>query len=192
MVMAGRVNKEVVRWLLSLGIQAVGLAGIDAALIRAKRKKRLMIIDDRGRRRIIEGGYTGKIVDVNSDLLRLLIERGYLPVIAPIALGDENEPLNVDSDRAAAHLAGALKADKIIFLTDVEGIFLNGKILSRLTVKDAENILPKLGAGMDKKVLASIEALKSGVKEAIISSGLIDDPLTNAINHKVGTVITHG
>ncbi|RLI36202.1 acetylaminoadipate kinase [Candidatus Bathyarchaeota archaeon] len=190
MVMAGRVNKAVVRWLQSGGVPAVGLSGIDGALIRARRKKRLLIIDERGRKRIIEGGYTGKITEVERGLLDLLVENGYLPVVAPIAIGEEYEPLNVDSDRAAAHIAGAVGADRVIFLTDVQGVTLNGKLLERMTLKEAEEILPRMGAGMDKKVLASIEALKAGVKEAVICSGFLDEPITRAIEHKGGTVIT--
>jgi len=190
MVMAGRINKAIVRLLLSHGLPAVGLSGIDGQILKAKRKKKLLIIDERGRKRIIEGGYTGKIIDVNSEVLTLLLESGYLPVIAPIALGEENEMLNVDSDRAAANIAGALKADSLVFLTDVQGVMINGKYVRTLSMREAENLLPTIGPGMDKKLLASIEALKGGVKEAIISSGFIDDPVVNALNHMLGTVIT--
>ena len=190
MVMAGRINKAIVQHLLSHGLPAVGLAGIDGGLLRAKRKKKLLIIDERGRKRIIEGGYTGKITAVNTDLLASLLEGGYLPVIAPIALGEENEMLNVDSDRAAASIAGALKADSVIFLTDVQGVMINGKYVEKISMRRAEDLLSTIGPGMDKKLLASVEALKSGVKEAIISSGFVDTPVTNALNHTLGTVIT--
>ncbi len=190
MVMAGRINKAIVRWLLSKGLSAVGLSGIDGALMMAKRKKRLIIIDERGRRRIIEGGFTGKIIRVNSKLLKLLLECGYIPVISPIAIGEENEYLNVDSDRAAGQIAGALKADKVIFLTDVPGIRLGEKYVNKLSLNEAKDILPKMGAGMDKKVIASIEALEAGVKETVIASGLIDNPILAALNGLNGTVIT--
>ena len=190
MVMAGRINKAIVQRLLSHGLPAVGLAGIDGGLLRAKRKKRLLIIDERGRKRIIEGGYTGKIIMVNTNVLASLLESGYLPVIAPIALGEENELLNVDSDRAAASIAGALKADSVIFLTDVQGVMINGEYARRISMRRAEDLLPTIGPGMDKKLLASVEALKSGVKEAIISSGFVEAPVTNALKHMVGTVIT--
>ena len=190
MVMAGRINKAIVRWLLSQGIPAVGLAGIDAGSLKAKRKKRLLIIDERNRKRIIDGGFTGKITKVNTALLELLVENGYVPVVAPIALGEENELLNVDSDRAAGQIAGALKADSIVFLTDVEGVLLKGEPVRNLTVEDAERLLPEIGPGMDKKVLASIEALKGGAKEAVISSGLVEEPVTNALSHAKGTVIS--
>ncbi len=190
MVMSGRVNKSIVLWLLRHGIPAVGLSGLDAAIIEARRKKRLIIIDERGRKRIIEGGYTGKINRVNTDVLKLLVDAGFIPVIAPAAISEEYELLNVDSDRAAAHIAGAVKADAVIFLTDVEGIMFKGEYLKRLTLKEAEEVLRRVGAGMDKKVLASIEALKAGVKEAIISSGFIEEPISKALNHEAGTVIT--
>ena len=190
MVMAGRINKAIVKWLLSQRVSAVGLAGIDAALLKAKRKKRLLIIDERNRKRIIEGGYTGKITKVDATLLEILLENGYVPVIAPIALGEENELLNVDSDRAAAQIAGALKAANIVFLTDVQGVLLKGEYVKKLALEDAERLLPKIGAGMDKKVLASVEAVKAGAKEAVISSGFVDEPVTNALSHANCTVIT--
>jgi acetylglutamate/LysW-gamma-L-alpha-aminoadipate kinase len=192
MVMAGRINKAIVRWLLSQGVPAVGLSGIDAALLRAERKKRLLIVDERNRKRIIEGGFTGKITHVNTNLLVLLLESGYVPVVAPIALGKENEFLNVDGDRAAAQIAGALKADNLVFLTDVQGVLLKGKYAKKLLIQEAEKMLPEIGPGMDKKVLASVEALKAGAKKAVISSGFVEEPVTSALNHTNGTVITVG
>jgi acetylglutamate/LysW-gamma-L-alpha-aminoadipate kinase len=192
MVMAGKINKAIVRWLLSKGIKAVGLAGMDAGMLRAKRKKKLIMIDGRSRKRVIDGGYTGKITKADTAILNLLIEKGYVPVVAPIALGGDYELLNVDSDRAAAQIAGALKADKAIFLTDVQGLLMKGELVKTLSVKEAEKLLPRIGSGMDKKVLASVEALKTGAKEAIISSGLAEEPLTAALNHRNGTMITLG
>jgi len=190
MVMTGRINKTIVLWLLKQGIPAIGLSGLDGEILKAKRKKKLIIIDERNRKRIIDGGYTGKIYQVNTDPLKLLIKNGYVPVIAPAAVSDEYELLNVDSDRAAAHIAGALGAERAIFLTDVKGVMLNGKYVRKLSLEESEQLLSKIGPGMDKKLLASIEALKAGVKEAIISSGLIEEPVEKAVNHEVGTVIT--
>lgn len=190
MVMAGRINKAIVRWLLSQGVPAVGLAGIDAALLKARRKKRLLIVDERNRKRIIEGGYTGKITEVNTALLEILLENGYVPVVAPIALGEENELLNVDSDRAAGQIAGGLNASNVVFLTDVQGVLMEGEYVKKLAMEDAERLLPQIGPGMDKKVLASVEALKAGAGEAVISSGFVDEPVTSALGHTNGTVIT--
>ena len=88
MVMAGRINKQIVLILQRQGISGVGLSGLDGLLMRAKRKKRLVIVDERGRKRVIDGGYTGKITEVNAPLLRLLIDNGYVPVMAPVAMGE--------------------------------------------------------------------------------------------------------
>jgi len=190
MVMAGKINKTIVRWLLSKGVKAVGLAGIDAGMLKAERKKKLLIIDDRNRKRVIDGGYTGKITKVDTVIIRLLIEKGFVPVVAPIALGENFEFLNVDADRAAGQIAGALKVDKVVFLTDVQGLQMKGEFVKALSMKEAEKLLPKIGAGMDKKVLASVEALKAGANEAVISSGFVAEPVTTALTHKNGTVIT--
>ncbi|MEM3538761.1 MAG: [LysW]-aminoadipate/[LysW]-glutamate kinase [Nitrososphaerales archaeon] len=192
MVMVGKINKEIVSALHKVGINAIGLSGIDGSIIRAERKKKLIIIDERGRKRVIEGGYTGKIKSVNSDLLNLLMNSNYMPIIAPIAVGDEGELLNVDGDRAAAYVAGGIKADKIVFLTDVPGVLINNKPILKMNLSEAKEIMPKIGFGMEKKVLASIEALEMGVKESIIASGLIENPVRSAIEHRNGTVILHG
>ncbi|MEM4275514.1 MAG: [LysW]-aminoadipate/[LysW]-glutamate kinase [Candidatus Nitrosocaldaceae archaeon] len=192
MVMSGKINKEIVLMLRSNGINAVGLSGIDADIIRAERKKRLVIIDERGRRVAIDGGYTGKISKINASLLFSLLEQGYTPVISPIALSDEYEMLNVDGDRAAAYIAGALNADAVIFITNVDGLIMNDKLVTSLTYDDAKMLLPKIGFGMEKKVLACTEALSMNVKEAIIASGDRKDPISSALRHENCTVISNG
>ncbi|MCS7116449.1 MAG: [LysW]-aminoadipate/[LysW]-glutamate kinase [Nitrososphaerales archaeon] len=190
MVMSGLINKEIVAALHKVGLRALGLSGVDGGILKAERKKRLVVVDERGRKRIIDGGYTGKISQVNSELLNLILNQGYLPVIAPVAIGEESELLNVDGDRAAAYVAGAIKADLIIFLTDVEGIIIDDKVVEKLTLEEAERLMPKIGFGMKTKVLASIEALKMGVERAVICSGKSDHPLLSAIDGKSGTMIT--
>jgi len=191
MVIAGKINKEIVATFQRNSINAVGMSGIDGGIIRAKRKKKLAIVDERGRRRIINGGYTGKIHKVNPALILSLLDSGCVPVLAPVAAGEDFEFLNVDGDRAAAYVAGALKATSAIFVTDVEGIKINEKVIDKLTIHEARNLLPKMGYGMEKKLLAVIEALEMGVGECIISSGLIDKPLEAALSHITGTVITN-
>ncbi|MEM3736676.1 MAG: [LysW]-aminoadipate/[LysW]-glutamate kinase [Candidatus Bathyarchaeia archaeon] len=189
MVMAGKLNKQIVAALASRGIKSIGISGVDGNLLKAERKKRLLIQDERGRKVIIDGGYTGKITKVESDVLKALLSFGFLPVIAPIAVGDEFEFLNVDSDRAAAYIAGALDADKLIFLTDVEGVILDGVKVDRMTVEDAKMNLQRIGHGMKKKVYAAMEALSMGVNEVVITSGLLEKPISSSFRHEVGTVI---
>jgi acetylglutamate/LysW-gamma-L-alpha-aminoadipate kinase len=189
MVMAGKINKQIVLALQSQGISAVGLSGLDGSLLKAERKKRLIIVDERGRKKVIDGGYTGKINEVKVDLLAFLLEKGYVPVVTPIAMSEEFEPLNVDGDRTAAVVAGALKADRLILLTDVEGLLLKGKPVPKITATEAEQALSSIGKGMSTKVHAALEALNQPVKEVLITSGVRKQPISSALNHESGTVI---
>jgi len=191
MVMSGKINKEIVATLQSQSVPAVGVSGVDGGLIQAERKKKLIIVDERGRKRIIDGGYTGKITSVNAGILKALLEGGYMPVVAPIALGEEFEYLNIDGDRAAAYVAGAVKAKALILLTDVPGLYIAEKLVPKLTRKEAEAALPKIGPGMSTKIYATMEALQMGVSEVIITSGLEKEPITSALMHKSGTVISN-
>lgn len=190
MVMAGKINKQIVLALQSQGISAVGLSGLDAQILQAERKKRIIEVDERGRKRVIDGGYTGKINNVNTDLLKLLLSKGYVPIVTPIAMSEEFEPLNVDGDRTAAILAGALKADKLILLTDVQGLILKGERIPKIGAGEVKEVLSSIGAGMSTKVHAALEALTGGVGEVLITSGTSKNPISTALKHETGTVIT--
>ncbi len=190
MVMAGKLNKQIVLALAAQGISAVGLSGLDAHILQAERKKRLIAVDERGRKRVMDGGYTGKINQVNTDLLRLLLSKGYVPIVTPIALSEESEPLNVDGDRTAAIIAGALKADKLILLTDVQGLMLKGERIPKIAATEVKEVLSSIGAGMSTKVHAGMEALNQGVGEILITAGTGKSPISLALKHEVGTVIT--
>jgi acetylglutamate/LysW-gamma-L-alpha-aminoadipate kinase len=192
MVMAGKINKQIVLALQSQGISAIGLSGLDAQILQAERKKRLIVVDERGRKKVIDGGYTGKINQVNADLLKLLLEKSYTPIVTPIALSEEFEPLNVDGDRTAAVIAGALKADKLILLTDVEGLMLKGERIPKIAASEVREILSSIGGGMSTKVHAANEALNQGVGEILITSGTANTPISSALKHETGTVITLG
>ncbi|MCX8204796.1 MAG: [LysW]-aminoadipate/[LysW]-glutamate kinase [Candidatus Nezhaarchaeota archaeon] len=180
MVMSGLINKRLVTCLQRLGLKAVGLSGLDAGLLRAERKKKLIIIDERGRKRAIEGGYTGRIVAVNTSILEELLKLDFLPVVAPVALGDEYEILNVDGDRAAAHIAGALRAE-LVLLTDVEGVVVDGRVVREVKGEEVEGLLKKLGPGMITKVYAASEALSLGSPRVVIASGLKERPVSTAL-----------
>ena len=150
MVMSGKINKIIVSMLLREGLKSVGLTGIDGIILKAERKKRLIIINDKGRKMAIDGGYTGKISSVDPSLLNTLAIEGYVPVISPVALSEEFDFLNVDGDRAAAHIAAGVRADKVIFITNVDGLVLEQKLVTKLTVDEAKVVLPKIGFGMEK------------------------------------------
>jgi acetylglutamate/LysW-gamma-L-alpha-aminoadipate kinase len=189
MVMSGRINKQIVLTLQSQGIPAVGLSGLDGLLIQAERKKRLIAVDETGRKRIVDGGYTGKISKVNGALLALLLDKGYFPVVAPVAVSEEFEPLNVDGDRAAAYVAGSVKADRLVLLTDVDGVTLHGKVIARMSLSEAKDKLGDIGAGMITKMYAAMEALEMGVDQVVICSGFGKRPISSALANECGTVI---
>ena len=190
MVMAGKINKQIVLALQSQGIPAVGLSGLDATILKAERKTKLIAVDERGKKKVIDGGYTGRITQVNSELLNLLLENGYVPIVTPIAVSQDYEPLNVDGDRTAAKIAGAVKADKLILLTDVEGLMLKGERVPKIAATEIKEVLPSIGQGMSTKVHAALDALNQGVKEVIVTSGTVKQPISSALKYEVGTVIT--
>ncbi len=189
MVMSGRINKTIVMMLQKNGINAIGLSGVDAKIIQAQRKKKLLIINEKGRKQAIDGGYTGKISEVNATFIRSLLDQGLTPVISPIAMSEECDFLNVDGDRAAAYVAGKVGADKVLFVTNVDGLLMDEKLVPKLSLAEAKEIRPKIGPGMEKKILAATEALDMGVKEALIANGMRENPISSAISHNNCTVI---
>ena len=189
MVMSGKINKTIVRLLQKNGVNAVGLSGVDAKVLQAERKKKLFIVNEKGRKQAIDGGYTGKITEVNVKFVKSLLEQGYTPVISPIAISEEYDFLNVDGDRAAAYVAGKVQADKVLFITDVDGLLMDDKLVTDLSLAEAKEIRPKVGFGMEKKILAAAEALDMGVKEALIANGQKENPISSAIAHENCTVI---
>ena len=189
MVMSGRISKTIVQMLQKNGINAIGISGVDAKTIQAERKKKLLIINEKGRKQAIDGGYTGKITEVNADFINSLLEQGLTPVISPIAISEEGDFLNVDGDRAAAYVAGKVKSDKVLFVTNVDGLLMDDKLVQRLSLQEAKDIRPKIGPGMEKKILAATEALDMGVKQALIANGQKENPISSAIAHDNCTVI---
>lgn len=176
-----KISSDLVLSLNRQGFRAIGLSGIDAGLMKAERKKKLVIMDERGRKRVIDGGYTGKVKEVDSSLLINIMKLGIIPVISPVALGYDGEMLNVDGDRAASAIASALKAERLIIFTNVDGVMINGKVKERMNLNEARETLKTVGPGMDKKLIACIEAVEWGASEGIIANGKVERPINNAI-----------
>jgi acetylglutamate/LysW-gamma-L-alpha-aminoadipate kinase len=192
MVTAGRINKLAVEHLQQLGVNAVGLSGLDGRLLEGERKSALRIVEN-GKRKVLRGEYSGKIERVNADLLRTLLDAGYTPVVAPVAISHQGEGLNVDGDRAAAAIGAALKADKVVILTNVPGILRDvddeSSMIDEVAQGDAEEVLEEYAEGrMKRKVLGAIEALTEGVGQVIIADGRAEQPLRRALAGE-GTVI---
>jgi acetylglutamate/LysW-gamma-L-alpha-aminoadipate kinase len=191
MAVNGKVNSLLTEQLQMLGVNAFGLCGLDGRLIQATRKETIQSVE-KGKRRIIRDDYTGKIECIDSDLLHLLVNAGYLPVIAPVAVSEKGEALNVDADRAAAMIASALQAETLLLLTAVPGLMKHFPDESTLIRNLPQSQLPAASESaqgrMKKKVLGAEEALKGGVSRVIIADGRIQRPISNALSGN-GTVI---
>ena len=165
MVLVGKINKEIVSLLNQFGGKAIGLEGKDGQLITAKKCKDSSL------------GLVGEIEQINSALIDLLEREGFISVIAPIGSNSRGETLNINADTAAAEVAGALGAEKLIFLTDVEGILEDSSddrtLVSSLTIKETDSMLKRgeIEKGMIAKVKACQIALRKGVNKVHIVSG---------------------
>lgn len=178
MTLVGKINKELVTLLNSFGGKAVGLCGKDAGLFLARRKFGQSKQPD-GTISSVDIGFVGDITQVNPEIVETLLKEGYIPVIAPVAAGMDTESYNVNADHAAGELAVALKAEKLVILTDVEGILKNRQDKnSLLSVIKAEEV-PRLtnrgiiDGGMIPKVECCVSALSGGVKTTHILDGRV-------------------
>jgi [amino group carrier protein]-L-2-aminoadipate 6-kinase len=191
MAVNGKVNTLLVEQLQSLGINALGLSGIDGRLMQAQRKASIRIIEN-GKKKILRDDYTGKIEQVNASLLNTLLEGGYTPVVAPMALSENGEALNVDADRAAAMIAAALNADTLLLLTAVPGLLKDfpneSSLIKTLSQAQLEGAIDIAQGRMKKKVLGAGEALSGGVGQVIIADGRVEQPISKALQGN-GTVI---
>ncbi len=192
MVTAGKINTILVEKLQKAGVNAFGLSGVDGKLMVAKRKDSIRIVEN-GKQRILRDDYTGKIETVNRDLLKMLIDAGYTPVIAPLAISPEGDALNVDADRAAAMIAGAVNAEQLIILSNVRGLLRNfpdeSTLIQHIDKAKVDQSIEFAEGRMKKKVLGASEALSLGVGQVVFADGRIDQPLARALQGK-GTVIS--
>jgi [amino group carrier protein]-L-2-aminoadipate 6-kinase len=192
MVTAGKINTLLVERLQRFGVNAFGFSGVDGRAMLAHRKEAIRIIEN-GRKIMLRDDYTGKIETVNAGLIQLLLSNGYTPVIAPLALSPEGDALNVDADRAAAMVAGAVQAEALLLLTNVPGLMSKfpdeSTLIPHIAFKDLDGALSMAEGRMKKKVLGASEALELGVGRVIFADGRVDHPVLDALAGK-GTTIT--
>ncbi len=184
MAVAGKINTLIVETLQQKGINALGLTGCDGRLLTGQRKKAIRAIIN-GRRKIIRDDYSGKVDAVNTDLLSMLCDAGYTPVIAPIALSAESEAMNVDGDRAAASIAAALNAEELTIFTNVPGLLKDisdpDSLIKDIPKERVEEYMNYAQGRMRKKVLGATEAIQGGVQHVRLCSGNVPAPLSNAL-----------
>ena len=175
MVLDGKINSDIVTLLNRRGVSAVGLSGKDANLIRAKKK--LATVYEGEESKMVDIGYVGEVEAIDTRLLRDLIAHDYIPVIAPIGVGADSESYNINADYVAAEIAGALGAEKLLLLTDVEGVYKDyedkSSFISTLTAAEAHRYIEDgtLTGGMIPKVEACLRALEAGAAKTHIIDG---------------------
>ena len=183
----GRVNKRLVAMVEELGVKAVGLSGKDGQMLQVEKKY------SQGQ----DIGFVGNITSVNADILFDLLEKDYLPIISPIGLGEGFETYNINADDAACAIAKAVGADKLVFLTDIEGLYKDiqdkSSFISRITATEADQLIEEgfIGGGMLPKLNNCTSAVKDGVNRVHILDGRIPHCLLLEIftNEGIGTAI---
>ena len=180
MVLGGKVNKEIVSLISRHGGNAVGITGKDGDLIQAKKHKRVKHSHETNRPEIIDMGLVGEITKVNPKILEVLDQNEFIPVIAPTGKGIEGETLNINADFVAAAVASALKAEKLVLMTDTAGVQRkNGNLITELTRKEANKLIKSgvIRDGMLPKVTCCLDSLKSGVPKTHIIDGRVEHSL---------------
>ncbi len=174
MVLVGKVNKEIVTLINQNGGQSVGLSGKDGNLITAKKMKHVRKKGDDQPPEIIDIGMVGEVTGINNELLDRLITSQFIPVIAPVGVGEDGETYNINADHVAGCIAASLKARKLILLTDTQGVLnKDGSLISSIQEKEARRLVEDgtITGGMIPKINCCVEALKGGVKKAHIIDG---------------------
>ncbi|MBN8638177.1 MAG: acetylglutamate kinase [Anaerolineae bacterium] len=161
MVLCGTVNKRIVRTLVNAGIDAVGLSGVDGGLVSA----------DKMTHESVDMGYTGEVTAVRVDLLVDMLDQGITPVIAPICLGEDSN-FNVNADHVAGAVAAALEAERLVFVSNVEGVLKDGAVIPQLTPNQVGEMIADgtIFGGMIPKVKTALESLAEGVAQAVITN----------------------
>ena len=178
MVLDGKVNSEIVNLLNRRGVRAVGVSGKDAGLIQAKKKLATVYENDEAKQ--VDIGYVGSGASINTDFLEDLLDNDYVPIIAPIGVGENGESYNINADYVAAEIAGALQAEKLLLLTDVEGIYKDfhdkSSFISTLHIDEAKGYIKDgtIAGGMIPKVEACLRALEQGAGKTHIIDGRLD------------------
>ena len=196
MVLGGQVNKDIVNLINSHGGSAIGLTGKDARLIRARKLQVTHQDKDMQQPEIIDIGQVGEVASVNTDLLNMLVQGDFIPVIAPIGVGPNGESYNINADLVAGKVAEALNAEKLILLTNIAGLMdKQGNVLTGLNTAQVDELIADgtIYGGMLPKIRCALDAVQGGVNAAHIIDGRVPNAVLLEIftDHGVGTLITN-
>tara|TARA_B100000609_G_scaffold199617_1_gene205023 strand:+ start:7593 stop:8546 length:954 start_codon:yes stop_codon:yes gene_type:complete len=194
MVFAGQIRTDILSTLRQMGAKAVGISGIDGNVLHAERREAQAITNrETGEKEMVDFGHVGDIVKVDTDLLRLLLNGGYIPVVSSLAADDQGNVFNVNADTIAAEIAVHLKAEKLLLLSNVDGIYRDfsdpSTKINRLTLEEAKTLYnsSEISEGMLPKLKSIIHLVERGVKSAHIINGLRRNVLFKEIFTKAGT-----
>jgi acetylglutamate kinase len=194
MVLGGSVNKSIVSLISKHGGRAIGLTGKDANLIQAK-KLLMNKTDAEGNVKEIDLGYVGEVVSVNKEVIMMLINSNFIPVIAPLGVDSEGNTYNINADLVAGKVAEFLQAEKLLLLTNIKGVLgRDGEVVTGLTPKKVDELIKEevISGGMIPKIQCALDAVRSGVKSAVIVDGRVPNATLLEIftNEGVGTLIS--
>ena len=197
MVLTGTVNKQIVSAINNAGGKAVGVSGKDGQMIIAKKVVKTRRNPDTGKEETVDLGFVGEPEEVNTEVLQAIVRADMVAVIAPIGVGRSGETYNINADTVAGAVAGALKADRMLLLTDVPGVMdRNGNLIERLTTTEARALIKDgtISGGMIPKVETCIDAVERGVRAAVILDGRVQHVLLIELftEHGAGTMIVRG
>ena len=195
MVLAGQINQEIVGLICMQGGRAVGLSGKDDTFIRARKLAEVRAKSERGADIMVDPGRVGEIVEIHPDVIDQLVKAGFIPVISPIGVDREGQSLNINADTAAGKVAEALRAEKLILLTDVEAVRSGeGELIRSLTAPQAAQLIERgvIHSGMIPKVQCGLDALAGGVKKVHMLDGRLKHAILLEIftDQGIGTEIS--
>ncbi len=196
MVLAGGINKDIVNTINAEGGRAVGLCGKDGRMVMVEKLTRTMVDPDSNIEKIVDLGFVGEPKHVDPTVLKLVLKEDLIPVIAPVAPGEDGETYNVNADTFAGAIAGSLNAKRLMFLTDVPGVLdADGKLIKKLTIAQARAMIADgtISGGMIPKVETCIDALDQGVEGVVILNGKVAHAVLLELFTEggAGTLITH-
>ncbi len=195
MVLAGSINKEIVQTIQEAGGRAVGLTGKDGKMVTVTRLTRTIVDPDSNIEKVIDLGFVGEPKEVRTEVLEVLKKSEIIPVLAPVCPGEDGETYNVNADTFAGAIAGALKATRVLFLTDVPGVLdADKQLIKQLSRAEAQRLIDEgvITGGMIPKVETCFEALDRGVEAAVILNGKVPHAVLLELftEHGAGTLIT--
>lgn len=191
MTYAGKVNKRIVGAMQAAGVNAVGLTGLDGRIASGRRKPVLRGLED-GKQKVLRDDHAGTIEQIDTTLIQLLLDNGYVPLLTPPVLSEDGTPINVDGDKLALGIANAMKAEAMLFFSDTPGLLANrfdeSTLIREIDAGDSEAALNAAAGRMKVKVESALKAIEAGVGRVVFSDGRAEHPLKRALAGE-GTVI---